>query len=99
MIVSSNLTPGKNGLKGWTADDVVNVLKKGIDKDGNALCPPMPFGPNGAFGGLTASDALDIATYITTLAPADSDIIPLCVAPAAPPAGGASSGGAPGAAV
>jgi Cytochrome c len=98
-IVSANLTPGKNGLKGWAADDVVNVLKKGIDKDGNALCPPMPFGPNGAFGGLTTKDALDIATYITTLEPANSDVIPLCVAPGAPPpSGGAPAGGAAGAA-
>ena len=96
MIISANLTPGKNGLKGWTADDVVNVLKKGVDKDGKVLCPPMPFGPDGAFGGLTAKDALDIATYITTLEPADSDVIPLCVAPDAPPAGGAGGAGGTG---
>lgn len=93
MIVSANLTPGKNGLKGWSLDDVVNVLKKGVDKDGKPLCPPMPFGPDGAFGGLTDQDAADIATYITTLKPVDSDVIPLCVAPSGPPVGGAGGAG------
>ena len=91
MIVSANVTPGKNGIKGWTAEDVVKVLKEGVNKDGEALCPPMPFGPNGAFGGLTAADALDIGNYLTTLAPVDTAVIPLCVAPGAPPMGGAGN--------
>lgn len=93
-IYSANITPGKNGIKGWTAEDVAKVLKEGVDKDGNPLCPPMPFGPNGAFGGLTDSDALDIGTYLTTLTPADTDPIEMCVPPGAPGAGGNGAGGA-----
>ena len=58
----------------------------------------MPAGPLGAFGGLTDSDALDIGTYLTTLAPKDSDVIPFCNAAdlGGGGAGGMSSGGAGG---
>jgi hypothetical protein len=91
-IYSSNITPGENGIKDWTPEDVVKVLKEGIDDEGQALCPPMPFGPMGAFGGLSDSDARDIGIYLTTLEPADTDPIAMCVAPGT--AGGAGAGGA-----
>jgi len=75
------------------------VLKTGVNKKGEALCPPMPFGPNGAFGGLTDDDALNIATYITSLPPISNPNVPFCVAPPPPPGeGGVSEGGAPDAA-
>jgi hypothetical protein len=66
-IVSRNITPHANGIAGWTAADVRNSLKNGVDKAGVPICPPMPVGPMGAFGGLTDQDALDIGHYITTL--------------------------------
>ena len=37
------------------------VLKTGVNTDGLTICPPMPNGPNGAFGGLTDNDARDIS--------------------------------------
>jgi uncharacterized membrane protein YgcG len=92
-IYSANITPGKNGIQGWTVDNVVKVLKEGVDDEGRPLCPPMPVGPKGAFGGLTDSDAHDIGVYLTTLAPADTDPIDFCVAPGFPGAGGMSSSG------
>jgi len=95
-IYSANITPGKNGIEGWTVDDVVKVLKQGIDDEGHPLCPPMPVGPMGAFGGLTDADARDIGIYLTTLEPKDTDEIAMCVPPGAPGAGGSSGGGAGG---
>jgi hypothetical protein len=95
QIVSANITPGMNGIEGWTAQDVATLLKKGVTKEGAPICPPMPAGPMGAFGGLTDSDALDIGTYLTTLAPKDSDVIPFCNA-AELGAGGMMSGGGAG---
>ena len=69
---------------GWTAADIVKVLKQGQDRDGGGVCPPMPAGPMGALGGLTDQDALDIATYIAGL-PAVDNAVPggngSCVAP------------------
>jgi mono/diheme cytochrome c family protein len=77
-IISLNITPSSTGIQGWTAAQVVTALKQGLDISGAPLCPPMPFGPNGAFGQLTDTDALDIANYVTHLPPIDNAISPIC---------------------
>ncbi|HWZ92926.1 MAG TPA: hypothetical protein VNW92_28870 [Polyangiaceae bacterium] len=100
-IYSANITPAATGIKGWTAADVSKVLLTGVNKTGMPLCPPMPVGPQGAFGGLTAADALAIGYYISTLPAIDNGVIPWCSPPmggeGGASAGGASSGGAAGA--
>jgi mono/diheme cytochrome c family protein len=68
-IYSQNITPDQTGLTGWTVDQIVTVLKQGKDKEGKPICPPMPVGPTGAFGGLTDTDAKDIANYLLSLPP------------------------------
>ncbi|MCC6623419.1 MAG: hypothetical protein IT385_19320 [Deltaproteobacteria bacterium] len=78
MIYSVNLTPHATGLAGWTVADVKRVLKEGISKDGKIVCPPMPAGPGGAFGGLTDADAEDIAHFIVSLEPQDNAIPNQC---------------------
>ncbi len=81
--ISANLTSDEDtGLGKWTADDVVKVLKQGIDKEGDRLCPPMPVGPMGAYGGLTDQDAKDIANYILSLPPKVNQIDDVCQLPA-----------------
>jgi hypothetical protein len=77
-IFSENLTPHSSGLQGWTAAAVAKVIQDGIDKDGIAICPPMPSGPMRAFNGITNSDALDIGQYITHLPPIDNTVAPIC---------------------
>jgi hypothetical protein len=47
----------------------------------------------GAFGALSDDDATDISIYLTTRAPKDNGIIPMCVAPG----GDMGAGGAGGA--
>jgi cytochrome c553 len=96
MPVSKNLTSdSETGLGKWTVDDVGNVLKQGKAKDGTGICPPMPVGPNGAFGGLTDGDVTDIANYIKSLPPVTNMIVDMCVFPPMGGGGGAG-GGAPG---
>ena len=100
--VSKNITShATSGLGTWTAADIVKVLKLGVAKDGTGICPPMPVGPMGAFGGLTDADATDIANYIKSLPAIDNTIVDMCVFPPGPPptgAGGAvARGGAAGA--
>jgi hypothetical protein len=51
----------------------------------------MPVGPNGAYGGITDQDALDIATYIKSLPPAVHDNGPACIWP--PPPASVDGGG------
>lgn len=80
--VSKNLTSDDDtGLGKWTAADIVKVLKEGKAKDGSGICPPMPAGPMGAFGGLTDEDALDIANYVKSLPPISNEIDDMCSFP------------------
>jgi len=80
-IYSANLTQDPTGLAGWSAAEVVTVLKRGLDRHGDGICPPMPSGPNGPYAELTDEDATDIANYILTL-PAIANSRPnKCVAP------------------
>jgi mono/diheme cytochrome c family protein len=82
--VSANLTSDPaTGLGNWTAAQIVTVLHQGVDDQGVGLCPPMPVGPSGAYGGITDQDALDIANYIKSLPPAVNDNGPACVWPTA----------------
>lgn len=92
--VSANLTSDPTtGLGNWTAAQVVTVLHQGVDDQGVGLCPPMPVGPQGAYGGLTDQDALDIANYIKSLPPAVNDVGPACVWPPVPAVDGGSADG------
>ena len=65
--------------------DIVNAIKRGEDpnQDGAPLCPPMPAGPMGAFGGITDEDARDIAHYLLSIPPGDN-LVPADCAPMPP---------------
>jgi hypothetical protein len=94
--VSKNLTSDMaTGLGNWSVEDIIRVLKEGKDRDGRGICPPMPVGPQGAYGGLSYEDAHDIANYIKSLPAATNQIVDMCSFPfPMPPAGdgGASPG-------
>jgi mono/diheme cytochrome c family protein len=75
VIYTQNLTQHETGIKDWTAADVVKVLKMGKDKMDKGVCPPMPSGPMGNFGGMTDQDAQDIANYIVLL-PGKENMLP-----------------------
>jgi mono/diheme cytochrome c family protein len=74
-IYSQNLTQHETGLLGWAADDVVRVLLEGKDREGKAVCPPMPVA---AFHGLAREDAKDIASYLVTLPGIDNPLPGSC---------------------
>jgi mono/diheme cytochrome c family protein len=78
---SANLTSHATGLAGKTPQFVTAVLKSGRDRNDAGVCPPMPVGPMGAFGGLTDQDALDIGTYIIGLPPIDNTVANSCSLP------------------
>lgn len=79
-IYSANITPHATGLGSYTAAQIVAVLKQGVDKAGNGICPPMPAGMAG-FANLTDQDANDIAGYLLSIAPVDNTISGTCAAP------------------
>ena len=77
--VSKNITSDvATGMGTWTVSDISTVLTQGKAKDGSGICPPMPVGPNGAFGGLTASDVNDIANYIHSIPPVTNMVVDMC---------------------
>jgi len=85
VIYSANITPHDDtGIGGWTVSDVVTVLKEGKSKDGSGICPPMPAGPMGAFGGLTDDDATDIAHFLLSIPGVEADEPGQCEAPMPP---------------
>lgn len=80
VIYSRNLTPHATGIAGWSLTDVVRAVRHGEDRRGERLCPPMPVGAEG-FGGLSDSDASDIAHYLLSLPPAEHPIPEDCRVP------------------
>jgi mono/diheme cytochrome c family protein len=90
-VRSSNITPDPNGIKGWTPQNVSDLLKLGTNNKGMPICPPMPAGPTQAFGGLTKDDALDIGYYLTTIPGITSAITPRCTPPTPGDAGAADA--------
>lgn len=66
---SRNLTP--YGLKSWTDGEILRAVTSGVDKDGNALFPIMPYR---YYGKADKQDILDIIAYVRTLQPIKKDI-------------------------
>jgi mono/diheme cytochrome c family protein len=83
-IYSSNLTPDATGIMGYDVPAIVVALKQGLDEEHKPLCPPMPAGPMGAFGGLSDADATDIAHYLLSLTPKANTLPGECTPPGAP---------------
>lgn len=74
-IITSNITQHPTtGISTWTVEDIRKAMVQAKDRTDGGICPPMPAGPMAAFGGLTAQDALDIATYIKSLPGVDNAI-------------------------
>ena len=79
---SKNLTPDMTtGLGTWTIDDIIKVLKQGKDKMDKGICPPMPVGPMGSYGGLTTQDARDIAHYLKSIPAVQNMVLDMCSFP------------------
>ncbi|HEY8944543.1 MAG TPA: c-type cytochrome [Polyangiaceae bacterium] len=80
--VSKNITSDPaTGIGDWTVDEIVAVLKEGVDSDGAGICPPMPAGPMAAYGGLTDDDARDMAHYLKSLPAIENEIEDMCTWP------------------
>jgi mono/diheme cytochrome c family protein len=76
FVYVPNITPHATGIRNYGVADIVRAVKHGEDMNqgGERLCPPMPAGPVGAFGGMTDADAADIAHYLLSLPPRASSM-------------------------
>jgi mono/diheme cytochrome c family protein len=66
-LYSTNITPDKEtGIGGYSDADFLNVMHRGVRRDGARLYPAMPFT---SYTAVTDADALAIKAYLFTLAP------------------------------
>jgi len=67
IVFPSNLTPHETtGIGRWSEDEIVRVLREGIDRDGRRHLPVMPWP---AYARLSDADARAIAAYLRSLPP------------------------------
>jgi cytochrome c2 len=67
VFYSKNITPAN--IKNWTDGEIFRAITTGVDKDGNALFPVMPYH---YYGKMDKEDIYDIIAYIRTLAPIEN---------------------------
>jgi mono/diheme cytochrome c family protein len=66
-LAASNLTPHPDtGLGKWTDGEILRAMREGVDREGNALFPIMPYGH---FRHMSDDDAKAIVAYLRTLKP------------------------------
>ncbi|TCO77099.1 cytochrome C [Chromatocurvus halotolerans] len=67
IVYPPNITPhDETGIGAWTEDDLVRLLRGGMDRHGGRALPVMPWQN---YARLRASDALAIARYLKNIEP------------------------------
>lgn len=66
-VYSTNLTSDKEtGLGGWSDQQIISAMTKGLRKDGSRLLPVMPYG---AYSGMAQDDLKALLAYLRSLKP------------------------------
>jgi mono/diheme cytochrome c family protein len=66
-IVAPNITPDKEtGIGTWTDDEIARAIQEGVDKDGRALFPVMPWMN---FRQMTDEDLASVVVYLRSIPP------------------------------
>lgn len=66
-VVARNITPDKEtGIGAWTDGEIVRAIREGVDRDGHALFPMMPYP---FYRAMSDDDVYALVAYLRTLAP------------------------------
>lgn len=66
-VAAANLTPDlETGLGVWSDGEIIRAIREGVDRNGNALFPIMPYGH---YKNMSDDDAKAIIAYLRTLKP------------------------------
>jgi mono/diheme cytochrome c family protein len=66
-VCMSNITPDREtGLGDWSDGEIIRAVREGVDKDGKALFPMMPFGE---YRSMSDEDARALVVYLRSLPP------------------------------
>ncbi len=67
VLAASNITPdAETGLGKWTDGEILRAIREGVDREGKALFPIMPYGH---LRSLSDEDGKAIVAYLRTLEP------------------------------
>ncbi len=67
VVVAPNITPDmETGIGQWSDDEIARAIQEGVDKNGRALFPVMPYLN---FRNLTDEDIASIVVYLRTIPP------------------------------
>src|SRR5690606_1510995 len=67
-FISSNITPF--GVGDWTDGELFRLITTGVNRDGDAIFPVMPYHQ---FGQLDREDIESVIAYLRTLEPVETD--------------------------
>ncbi|HEX2833431.1 MAG TPA: cytochrome C [Thermoanaerobaculia bacterium] len=66
-LAAANLTPDPDtGLGKWSDGEILRAIREGVDREGNALFPIMPYGH---YRAMSDDDAKAVVAYLRTLRP------------------------------
>jgi mono/diheme cytochrome c family protein len=72
VVAAQNITSDKEtGLGNWTDGEILRAIREGVDREGNALFPMMPYT---GFRNLADEDAEAIVAYLRTLHPVKNQV-------------------------
>jgi mono/diheme cytochrome c family protein len=67
LVVAPNLTPDREtGIGSWTDGEKIRAIREGVDRDGNALFPMMPYE---SFRHMSDEDVESLVAYLDSLPP------------------------------
>jgi mono/diheme cytochrome c family protein len=74
LVQAQNITPDpKHGIGDWSDGEVLRAIREGVNRDGEAMFPMMPY-PN--YRMLSDEDAKAIVAYLRTIAPIEHAVAP-----------------------
>ncbi len=74
LVQAQNITPDKeNGLGDWTDGEIMRAMREGVDRNGKALFPMMPYE---FFHDMSDEDARSVVVYLRTLEPIQKKVAP-----------------------
>jgi mono/diheme cytochrome c family protein len=74
VVQAQNITQDREtGLGDWTDGEILRAMREGVDRDGHALFPMMPYE---GYAKMSDEDAKAIVVYLRTLKPVRHEIAP-----------------------
>jgi mono/diheme cytochrome c family protein len=72
VVAAQNITPDPEfGIGGWTDGEVMRAFREGVDKNGDALFPMMPYS---YYHAMSDEDARSVLVYLRSLAPVHHEV-------------------------